>query len=117
MSQTIHYSSLRQPIIYVSLAFITSLSISGAVFQQSNSYTLPENVNPVDVVWVLVSAMLVLFMTPGVAFFYGGMVKHNSFISTMMHSFVSMGVITFVWICFGYVFNISYLSNVTFIIS
>lgn len=42
-----------------------------------------------------------LFMTPGVAFFYGGMVKHDSFISTMMQSFVSMGVITFLWICFG----------------
>lgn len=59
-------------------------------------------INSGDVAWILVSSCLVLFMTPGVAFFYGGMVDHKNVISTMFQSFVSMGLVTVLWIFIGF---------------
>ncbi len=53
------------------------------------------------VIWMLVSIPLVLIMTPGLAFFYGGLVKAKSVVSMMMLSFGSMGVITVLWVIFG----------------
>jgi ammonium transporter, Amt family len=56
-----------------------------------------------DNAWMLVSAALVLLMTgPGLALFYGGLVRRRNFLSTMMHSFIMMGVITVIWAFFGY---------------
>ena len=52
--------------------------------------------------WLLVAAALVLLMTPGVAFFYGGMVKAKSVISMMMMSFGAMGVVGVLWVLYGY---------------
>ncbi len=55
-----------------------------------------------DTAWVLISSALVLFMLPGLALFYGGMVRRKNVLSSMMHSFVAMGVITIEWIIIGY---------------
>lgn len=55
-----------------------------------------------DTAWLLVSTALVLIMTPGLAFFYGGMVSKKNVLSTMMQSFVCMGVITILWVVFGF---------------
>ncbi len=55
-----------------------------------------------DTAWVLMSSALVLFMLPGLALFYGGMVRRKNVLSSMMHSFVAMGVITIEWIVVGY---------------
>ena len=56
-----------------------------------------------DNAWMLVSAALVLMMTgPGLALFYGGLVRTKNVLSTMMHSFVLMGVVTIVWAIAGY---------------
>lgn len=55
-----------------------------------------------DTAWLLVSTALVLLMTPGLAFFYGGMVQKKNVISTMLQSFVCMGLITVIWIVFGF---------------
>ena len=56
-----------------------------------------------DNAWMLVSAALVLFMTgPGLALFYGGLVRKKNVLSTMMHSFAMMAVITVVWALVGY---------------
>ncbi|MDQ1597377.1 MAG: ammonium transporter, Amt family [Microbacteriaceae bacterium] len=52
--------------------------------------------------WLLVAAALVLVMTPGVAFFYGGMVRAKSVISMMMMSFGAMGLIGVLWVLYGY---------------
>jgi Amt family ammonium transporter len=49
----------------------------------------------------MTSAALVLLMTPGVAFFYGGAVNHKNVISTMYQSFVAIGVITILWVIIG----------------
>ncbi|HWU47056.1 MAG TPA: ammonium transporter [Humibacter sp.] len=56
----------------------------------------------VDSLWLLVAAALVLLMTPGVAFFYGGMVKAKSVISMMMMSFGAMAIVAVLWVLFGY---------------
>lgn len=57
--------------------------------------------NTVDTLWVLLSAALVLFMTPGLALFYGGMVRSKNVLSVMMNSFIAMGVITVLWVVIG----------------
>jgi Amt family ammonium transporter len=56
----------------------------------------------VNALWLLVAAALVLLMTPGVAFFYGGMVKAKSVVSMMMMSFGAMGLVGVLWVLYGY---------------
>lgn len=58
--------------------------------------------NGADIAWMLISTALVLLMTPGLAFFYGGMVRKKNVISTMLQSFVCMGLITIIWVVFGF---------------
>ena len=55
-----------------------------------------------SIAWMLVASALVLFMTPGLAFFYGGLVRGKNAISTVMYSFVAMGVVSVVWVLWGY---------------
>ena len=55
-----------------------------------------------SVAWMLVASALVLFMTPGLAFFYGGLVRGKNAVNTIMYSFVSMGVVSVVWVLWGY---------------
>ena len=55
-----------------------------------------------DTAWVLTASAMVLLMTPGLALFYGGMVRRKNVLSTMMHSFVCMGVASIVWAVVGY---------------
>ena len=59
-------------------------------------------INAVDTVWVLISGALVLLMTPGLAIFYGGMVRTKSVLNMIMMSFVTIGVVTVLWVFYGY---------------
>ena len=59
-------------------------------------------INGADTAWVLVSCALVLLMTPGLALFYGGMVNSRNVLSTFMHSFIALGVMTIQWVVIGY---------------
>lgn len=61
-----------------------------------------NDMNAADTVWVLVSAALVLLMTPGLALFYGGMVRAKSVLNMIMMSFVCMGLVTVLWVLYGY---------------
>jgi Amt family ammonium transporter len=60
--------------------------------------------NNVNSLWLLVAAALVLLMTPGVAYFYGGMVRAKSVVSMMMMSFGAMGLVGVLWVLYGYGF-------------
>src|SRR5690606_3854686 len=61
-----------------------------------------EGIDPGDVAWMLCAAALVMLMTPGLAFFYGGMIDMKNIISTMLQSFIAMGVISVLWIVVGF---------------
>jgi Amt family ammonium transporter len=60
------------------------------------------NIDPGDTAWMIVASAFVLLMTPGLAFFYGGMVSKKSVISTMLQSFVALGVISVLWVIVGF---------------
>jgi Amt family ammonium transporter len=72
-------------------------SISCAVFAQD-----APKIDTGDTTWMLISTALVMLMTPGLALFYGGMVRKKNILGTIMHSFISFGVITVIWILYGY---------------
>jgi len=61
-----------------------------------------QAINSGDTAWVLASGALVLFMTPGLAIFYGGMVRAKSVLNMMMMSFAAMGMTTIIWVLYGY---------------
>lgn len=61
-----------------------------------------DGIPPENIVWMLSSSGLVLLMTPGLSFFYGGMVKPKNMISTMLQSFIALGVISVLWYTVGF---------------
>src|SRR5437764_1407666 len=58
--------------------------------------------NSADIVWVLIATALVFLMTPGLAFFYGGMVHRKNVLSTMIKSFVAAGIVSVLWVVVGF---------------
>ncbi len=62
---------------------------------------MPE-INTGDTAWILVSAALVLFMTPGLAFFYGGLVRRKNILSILMQCFMMICLVTVQWVVIGY---------------
>ena len=61
-----------------------------------------QELNSGDTAWMLASAAMVLFMTPGLAAFYSGMVRKKNVLSTTMHSVFAMGSVSIIWALFGY---------------
>ena len=61
-----------------------------------------EALNAADVAWMLMASSMVLFMTPGLAFFYGGMVSAKNVISTMLQCFIALGLVSVLWIVVGF---------------
>ena len=64
-------------------------------------------INSGDTAFVLISAALVALMTPGLAFFYGGLVRRRNFLTILMQVFISMGIVTFLWVAVGYSLSFS----------
>jgi Amt family ammonium transporter len=62
---------------------------------------MPE-INAGDTAWVLASATLVMIMTPGLALFYGGLVRNRNVVSTLMHSFFILALVSVQWVVIGY---------------
>lgn len=58
--------------------------------------------NGTDTGFVLISAALVMVMTPGLALFYGGMVRAKSVLNMLMMSFISLGIVSILWVLYGY---------------
>src|SRR5690349_24511815 len=59
-------------------------------------------IDPAATAWLLTSTALVLLMTPGLAIFYGGMVRTTGVLNMLMMSFISIPLVTVVWLLFGY---------------
>lgn len=55
-----------------------------------------------NVAWMITATIFVLMMTPGLSFFYGGMVRSKNVISTMLQSFIVMGFVSVIWVVFGF---------------
>lgn len=85
--------------------FLLILIVFLALIKSSVPSVLPptfENIDTGDTAWMLMASALVLIMTPGLAFFYGGMVRKKNVLSTMLQSFICMAVITVLWVVFGF---------------
>ncbi|MBT3921022.1 MAG: ammonium transporter [Nitrospina sp.] len=80
--------------IALTFLFICFPAIAGA--EETSKISYP------DTAWILISSALVMLMLPGLALFYGGMVRRKNVLSTLMHSFIPLGVITVQWVLFGY---------------
>ncbi len=88
----------RQPIFgFAAMAIALLVSVAGEALAQD---TAPIDTG--DTAWILTSSALVLLMTPGLALFYGGMVRSKNALSTLMHSFFAMGLMTLQWVVIGY---------------
>ncbi|NGF57839.1 ammonium transporter [Parapedobacter sp. SGR-10] len=86
------------PFGILSIAVILALIVPATEVTTVTDVTLDTG----DTAWMLMSAALVLLMTPGLAFFYGGMVRKKNVISTMLQSFICLGLITLIWVVFGF---------------
>ena len=63
---------------------------------------MQEAITAGDTAWLLTSAALVLFMTPGLAFFYGGMVRGRNVLAMLLNNYMAMGLVTITWVVVGY---------------
>ena len=90
------------PLLFLGFAFCVPLRLAAAG-PQIPAAVPAAAINTGDNAWMPVSAALVLMMTaPGLVLFYGGLVRNRSVLSTMMHSFILMSVISILWMVFGY---------------
>ena len=88
----------------LSFSLVVLVSILGLFYPETEGIfkVMDPNIELADVAWMLTATILVLLMTPGVSFFYGGMVRAKNVISTMLQSFIAMGVISIIWVVFGF---------------
>lgn len=91
---------LRDKLPFIILSLLSVVAIFTPVLPHFEDKT--GVYNGADITWVLMSTALVFLMTPGLAFFYGGMVHRKNVISTMIKSTVAAGVVSVLWITFGY---------------
>ena len=79
-----------------------AVCIVGALTPAAGPIEGAAPINPADTAWMLTAAALVLLMTPGLSFFYGGMVDRKNVISTMLQSYIAMGLVSVLWVVVGF---------------
>lgn len=87
------------------LVFLAMLGVSVAgcvVTPKAGIFDMENTHIYANVAWMITATIFVLMMTPGLSFFYGGMVRVKNVISTMLQSFIVMGVVSVVWVVFGF---------------
>ena len=89
---------------FIIFIFMALVSLAGLFIPESDTLynVVDKNINYADTAWMITATVLVLLMTPGVSFFYGGMVRAKNIISTMLQSFIAMGIISVIWVIFGF---------------
>lgn len=87
---------------YAPIIILLLVSIAGLFIGQTPGTMITEGLDTGDTAWMIVAAAFVLLMTPGLAYFYGGMVNSKNVISTMFQSFIAMGVVSVVWVVVGF---------------
>lgn len=96
------------------LCMVLIVLIAWFIPSQPEIWTLSDNVSKTDIAWMLTATIFVLMMTPGLSFFYGGMVRKKNIISTILQSIIAMGIISVVWVICG--FSLSFGEDVLGII-
>ena len=105
----------------VSFAIISITAITALFWKNEeiapniNEFLSEDKIVGADVAWILTASGLVLLMTPGLSFFYGGMVRQKNVISTMLQSFIALGVISIFWVVIG--FSLSFGESLGFTIN
>jgi len=87
---------------FLILFLLIAISIVGVLMPEGPGTASDPAINPGDVAWLLTATAMVLLMTPGLAFFYGGMVHPKNIISTILQSFIAMGIISVLWVVVGF---------------
>ena len=81
---------------------VLTLIVIFCAFTATSYQELSTTIDKGDTAWMLVASAFVLLMTPGLSFFYGGMINKKNIISTMLQSFVALGVISVLWVLVGF---------------
>lgn len=84
------------------LGLLIFAALLGIVLPHGSGEQDYSNLVAGDTAWMLTATALVLLMTPGLAFFYGGMIQHRHIISTMLQSFIAMGIVSVLWVIVGF---------------
>lgn len=92
-------TTVKQLMPFLVLLVVAALSL---FVKPIADYADSSKYNSADIAWIIVATALVFLMTPGLAFFYGGMVHRKNVISTMIKSVVAAGVVSVIWVVFGY---------------
>ncbi|WP_310396878.1 ammonium transporter [Hymenobacter sp.] len=92
----------KQSLAISCLSALLLLALAAALLPQDHPDAKSNVFVAADLAWMLTASGLVLFMVPGLAFFYGGMVSKRSVISTMLQSFIALGVISVLWYVVGF---------------
>ena len=86
----------------VLMTAITIIAVAGLVVGEPSFECDWSVISAADVAWLITATIFVLMMTPGLSFFYGGMVGAKNVISTMLQSFIAMGLISVLWVVIGF---------------
>lgn len=86
----------------VLMTAMTVIAIAGLFASEPTFEVDWQKINGADVAWLITATIFVLMMTPGLSFFYGGMVGAKNVISTMLQSFIAMGLISVLWVAVGF---------------
>jgi Amt family ammonium transporter len=84
------------------LALLVIIAFLGAMIPTGLGDQDYSNLNTGDTAWMLTATGLVLLMTPGLSLFYGGMIQSRNIISTMLQSFIAMGIVSVLWVIVGF---------------
>lgn len=95
------FSSIKKSAELLGAAGVGTLLLAGSAFAQDAAPVVPT-VDTGDTAWVMMSAALVLLMTPGLAFFYAGMVRTKNVVSTLFQNFAALSVVGVLWCVAGY---------------
>ncbi len=87
---------------YVTFTILILIAFASLLIPSLPGQIHSESIDAADTAWMLTATALVLIMTPGLAFFYGGMVNKKNVLSTMLQSFICMALISIIWVVVGF---------------
>jgi Amt family ammonium transporter len=105
MKYKVHVSTLALALVFCMLITAPLATMAQDASPTATGASTERQVSKIDTgdtAWVLMSTALVMLMTPGLALFYGGMVRRKNVLGTMMHSFIAIALVSVQWVLLGY---------------